>query len=311
MTAHLNDGPLGFGCSSLLGPVPPAVALRTLEVAFDAGITHFDVARSYGAGQAETVVGRFIEHRRDQVTVTSKFGIAPGTSVMRHRRLLQVARRAMRLSPALRRALGNRGAKMVKRGVFDPTSARASLETTLRELKTDYLDVLLLHDPEPEDCSTAGLLDFLLEEQASGRVRAFGVGTGPAEAAAIVRSEPPFSSVVQIPDNALAPTRQQFEVSGSAVMTHGPMACVGAIERRLRDDTVFAAAWRATLGDDRRGAVAELALQEAVTRATAGPVLFSSVSEDHVRANAQAVATIDPARIEAFRLVLAGTTGVR
>ena len=43
--------------------------------AFDHGITHFDVAQSYGFGDAEKVLGQFMRGQRDKLTVTSKFGI--------------------------------------------------------------------------------------------------------------------------------------------------------------------------------------------------------------------------------------------
>ena len=46
-----------------------------LGAAYDAGIRHFDVARSYGYGDAEGVVGEFLRGCSEQVTVTSKFGL--------------------------------------------------------------------------------------------------------------------------------------------------------------------------------------------------------------------------------------------
>ena len=35
-------------------------SVRLLEVAYDSGITHFDTARSYGYGEAESAVGEFL-----------------------------------------------------------------------------------------------------------------------------------------------------------------------------------------------------------------------------------------------------------
>jgi len=68
---------IGFGGSNLLGPRSRAEGRALLEAAFDAGIRHFDVARSYSSGDAESVVGDFLQSRRDQVTVTTKFGLQP------------------------------------------------------------------------------------------------------------------------------------------------------------------------------------------------------------------------------------------
>ena len=47
---------LGFGCSSLTG-TGRKNADRLLGTAFDAGVRHFDVARYYGYGEAEKILG--------------------------------------------------------------------------------------------------------------------------------------------------------------------------------------------------------------------------------------------------------------
>ena len=56
---------LGFGCAPIMGRISKSHALRALAFSFDCGVTHFDVARSYGFGQAEEIVGGFIKGKRD------------------------------------------------------------------------------------------------------------------------------------------------------------------------------------------------------------------------------------------------------
>lgn len=68
---------LGFGTSQLMGRVGRKQSLRLMEVAFDAGIRHFDTAPLYGLGAAEAMVGEFARKRRAEITITSKFGDAP------------------------------------------------------------------------------------------------------------------------------------------------------------------------------------------------------------------------------------------
>src|SRR3954449_5791318 len=68
---------LGFGCAGLTARNDRPDALRLLESAFDEGITHFDIARLYGLGHAEAILGEFIQNKRDRVTVTTKLGILP------------------------------------------------------------------------------------------------------------------------------------------------------------------------------------------------------------------------------------------
>ena len=52
-----------------------------------------------------------------------------------------------------------------------------SLETSLRELHTDYVDLLLLHEATLADAASKPLIDALQEQVARGTVRAFGVAS--------------------------------------------------------------------------------------------------------------------------------------
>lgn len=72
---------LGFGCSAMGGRVSTRQSLVALGAAYDAGITLYDTARSYGYGQAETILGNFLRGRRDTVVISTKFGILPGGQV--------------------------------------------------------------------------------------------------------------------------------------------------------------------------------------------------------------------------------------
>src|SRR5947207_2157953 len=67
---------LGFGCGSVMGRVGKSDSLRAMGAAWDAGITLFDTARSYGFGEAEAVLGQFLRGKRDQAVIATKFGIA-------------------------------------------------------------------------------------------------------------------------------------------------------------------------------------------------------------------------------------------
>ena len=151
---------LGFGCAPILGAVGGKTAERALGTALDVGINHFDVARSYGYGEAETFLGRFFKGRREQVVIASKFGIQATWKAG----LLRP------LKPAVRtlRALKNRGgqeagsapqaaAPQVEQTprkdpfhehiAITPEAMVSNLEKSLRALRTDYLDLFLVHEP--------------------------------------------------------------------------------------------------------------------------------------------------------------------
>jgi aryl-alcohol dehydrogenase-like predicted oxidoreductase len=68
---------LGFGCMGLSSgytETDDAAAERTIHRAIELGVRHFDTADAYGNGHNESLVGRALADRRDQVTIATKFG---------------------------------------------------------------------------------------------------------------------------------------------------------------------------------------------------------------------------------------------
>jgi aryl-alcohol dehydrogenase-like predicted oxidoreductase len=255
---------LGFGLAPLGGRVGRAESLRLLERAFDAGITHFDTARSYGYGQVESVLGDFLERHRDEVTVTTKLGITPPPDSSGFRAAKSLARAVTRVAPGARRLLRRGGQRMVSGGRFSAAEARESLETSLRELRVDRVDLLLLHECSPEDLHSDGLLGFLDEAVREGKVGRYGIGTDPASTAAILRESPGSAGVVQIANSAVAPNLESLDVPPeSAVITHTPLGGLS----ELTD------------------AVASLMLAYALWSNPRGAVLFGSTDEAHIEAN--------------------------
>jgi D-threo-aldose 1-dehydrogenase len=283
---------LGFGCSRLLGPKNVDDALRLLETAYDGGIRHFDVARAYASGDAEGVLGSFIADRRDEVTVTTKFGISPRLRVAQRPLLVAGARRLMKLSPVVRRFLGRQGARLVARGAFTVEHARHSLETSLGALRTDYVDVFLMHDCRLEDCSPE-LLEFLESAVAAGKVRGFGVGTSIESAASIRELVPEFASVLQFEHSLLCPAVDKVDPAGSrSTITHGALAGLNRLRAYLASNEEVCSNWSAELGLDLRteAVLAGLMLQYAVRTNTRGPILFSSTKPANVVVNIAAAA---------------------
>ena len=70
-----------MGMSEFYGARDDVESLATLEAALAAGINFFDTADTYGHGHNEELVGRFLQGRRDEVVIATKFGIVrkPGT----------------------------------------------------------------------------------------------------------------------------------------------------------------------------------------------------------------------------------------
>lgn len=307
----MRTSALGFGCAGLTSLNDRGAALRLLEQAYELGITHFDVARAYGFGHAEGIVGEFLARRRDEVTVTTKFGMQPGApAVMRSRRIVSLAKKVLAPFPGLMQRARRSTASMVTTGAFAPEQARASLETSLRELRTDHVDLLLLHECSLDDAGSDGLLAFLDGERARGTVRAIGIGTSNERLGADLSLWPAAYDVMQLANSAVEPSLDHVGgVAMRAVITHSALRDAGHIVEAARarrgDPAITAAAQRVEADLTDRASVNRLLLQWALFRNPTGVVLAGTTSGLHLLANAQAAEASLPDRIAELPLLLA------
>lgn len=285
----LNRGQthLGYGCSQLMGGISRRQSLALLEAAFDAGIRHFDAAPSYGYGQAEDVLGDALRSRRQQVTITTKFGIAPP----RGRSLFRLARRIalpiVKHVPNLKSRLSRAAGSLKARTRFSPDELSASIDGSLAALKTDYIDVLLLHEAVTADLND-GLFEALERGVARGKIRHFGIGSEAAAAADIYRRERRFCPVMQFEWSVLSGNMPHYP--GSSVITHGALQRNFAqLKSWLDANPLVGRQWSNELAVDLRDAVALSRLMLAAARNAnpEGLTLFSSRKPQNIRSNVQ------------------------
>ena len=284
---------LGLGCSSLTG-AGRSNAERVLETAFDAGIRHFDVARYYGYGEAEEILGRFLKSRRSQVTITTKFGIEPPRRSTSLGLALGVGRQIARFLPATRRVLQRGAQSLVKSGGFSVQQARDSLETSLRELGTDHIDFYLLHDYVVGGQSPNELLAFMEDSVKAGKIRSFGIGTSFENILLAFEQQPRLCTVIQFQNSVLARNTERLPRDNShrLVITHGALGedyC--SVLRFLKGRRDLAKDWAAKLGCHRldEDTLSSLMLNYAADANQRGLVLFSSRDPTRVSSNAKAV----------------------
>ncbi|MDJ0631503.1 MAG: aldo/keto reductase [Rhodobacter sp.] len=134
-----------MGVTSFYGASDEAAALATVHKAYDLGVTFFDTAELYGWGENETFIGKAVEGFRDDVVLATKFGFIP--------------------DPEGGLSIGLNST---------PENIRRVTENSLRYLKTDRIDLLYQHRPDPnvpiED--VAGAVADLVKE---GKVLHFGL----------------------------------------------------------------------------------------------------------------------------------------
>lgn len=288
---------IGFGCSSLTS-VDEKNAQRLLGAAFDAGVRHFDVARYYGYGEAEGRLGRFIKPRRAEITITTKFGIEPPRRTSALRFAMQAGRRLVQLVPAARSFLRSRAQGLVKGGAFSANEARASLETSLRELGTDYIDFYLLHDYVVSGSTPEELLEFLTSAVKSGKIRSFGMGTGIENILAGLRTQPELCAILQFENSVITRNVDRLPAGDAPrfVITHGALsASYQKVSSFLESHPERERSWSNDLALDcsKQETISALMLNYSVESNANGLVLFSSRDRARVARNIKAV--LEPA----------------
>ncbi len=195
---------LALGCASAMGRVNRRQSLRAFATAYEHGVRRFDVARSYGWGEAEGLLGEFLAGRpRDGYEITTKCGILP-TRPGRIKSLAKgMARQVMDLFPATRSVV-----KTVAAGAVAPTrttdigALSQSLDTSLRELGTDYVDTLLLHNFVPDFPELDRVIEFFERARTAGKTRNYGLSITGNLRAGLARIEREWVDgrfVVQVP----------------------------------------------------------------------------------------------------------------
>lgn len=279
---------LGFGCSQLTTHPERRDAVGMLEHAFGLGITHFDVARLYGFGRAEGIVGDFLRGKRDKVTVTTKFGMQPPTGVASHWRAVALAKKILGPFPGLLRRVKQRRFKQLQTGVFTPQAAVASLEVSLRELGTDHVDIFLLHEATLADAASEALIDALRQQVARGTIRSFGIGSRFANLQTGNGEIPTAYQVVQFESNAVERKLQAVgEKSGRALVTHSVFKPYGALRSAIAGQAELTRRYSSEMNvelEDSR-VLGSLLLHYSLRSNAGGVVLFSSLDRARVTAN--------------------------
>jgi aryl-alcohol dehydrogenase-like predicted oxidoreductase len=277
--------PLGFGCSRLAGGRCTRESLRLLGTAFDAGIRYFDTARMYAGGEAEEVLGKFLLAHREDLIVTSKAGILPPAGD-RARRWL---RRAKKLSGLV---FGTPMPRLrdYRFAVFDTPSLRQSVETSLRKLRTDWLDALLLHEVDLPHLLDGKVMCMLEDLRATGKIRAYGTASTREQTRRLIADYGRQVSIVQTASSVLEDGLKPLgDRSHFLTITHSVLAeALGKIMGQLLAEAAFREQWTAQVNVDPadREAVGGLLLAEAVDANEGGIVLFSSASPARIVAAA-------------------------
>jgi aryl-alcohol dehydrogenase-like predicted oxidoreductase len=202
----LSVSVVGLGCSHLGAQrrgKTRAELVRLLEHAVDRGVTFFDTADIYMAGESERLLGEVLASHRGRVVVATKVGLSSRLpqAVVAHARpyLSSLMRRATTGAGVLRWVRG-----WFRRGDYSAGYLRAAVEASLTRLRTDRIDLLQLHNPTAAALDRDGALDTLDRLTAEGKIGRFGLAFGTAAHAQRALRDGGFSTL-QLPVSRGAP----------------------------------------------------------------------------------------------------------
>jgi aryl-alcohol dehydrogenase-like predicted oxidoreductase len=275
---------------------------RLVHCAIDHGITSFDTAPLYGAGESERILGKALAGRRAGVQILTKCGLRWDSD---------------HGQPMFEMPVGGRLCMVRKDS--RPAGIRSSLETSLRDLATDVIDVYQVHHYD-DATPIEDVIGELERAREAGKIRAIGVSNyevpqlrrAMAAAPALFSTQSPYSLVETRTADVLALARE----TGLSFLAYSPLA-QGVLAgkylerapegRALRGLAPVNAAIKATLlplARERALTVAQLALawllaQPGVTAAIAGASSETQTAENaaaaNVRLEPQVIATISAA----------------
>lgn len=278
-----------FGCGTVSYVGTPKEALRLLAQASELGIKHFDTARAYGAGRSESILGLHVKGRREQMIVTTKYGLAPPLA---NERLAREYERAASSRAASRVLSGVRKARRALRpSIFSPEKIRASLETSLRALGTDYVDYFLLHEATAGQAGRRTVRQTLELLVTEGKIRHFGIGSAYAKVGPYEASIPPSYRVLQFEHSPLAAVRLESALRpGRQVFTHSALSGIGRVFEALERHPVLVRAYSAALDVDVASpdVLPGLLLVHSHNENTRGKVIFSTSSSRRIVDNVEA-----------------------
>lgn len=144
----MNVSEIGLGAWQLANPEwgisDKSEALRIIQKSLEAGCNFFDTAPGYGGGRSEELLGEGLKSVRRDIIICTKFSHYNEAG----------------------------------EGDFDAANIRPVLEGSFRRLQTDYVDILLLHNPPRElmDGNVAPDIYEALEKlKIEGKIREYGI----------------------------------------------------------------------------------------------------------------------------------------
>ena len=212
--SQLEVSAVGLGCMGMSQSYPPfpdrEEMIGLLRTAVERGVTFFDTAQVYGPFTNEELVGEALEPVRDRVVIATKFGFDLEDG-------------------------GSHGTDS------RPETIKRSVDSSLRRLRTDTIDLLYQHrvDPNVPIEDVAGTVKDLI---AAGKVRHFGLSEAGVQTIRRAHAVQPVTALQseyslwwREPEEAILPTLEEL---GIGFVPFSPLG-KGYLTGKIDETTTF------------------------------------------------------------------------
>lgn len=185
-------------------------ALQAIETSIDLGMTTIDTAPVYGFGKSESLVGKAIKSKRDQVQILTKYGLSWSSKNGKY----------------YFSTTDDNGKKIDIHKYAAPDSVITECEESLKRLNTDYVDLYQIHWPD-YTTPIESTMEAVLKLREQGKIRAAGVCNYSADQMKIAEkvieietNQVPYSMVLRNIEKDVMPYCLE---TGKGVLAYSPL----------------------------------------------------------------------------------------
>ncbi|WP_402464488.1 aldo/keto reductase [Isoptericola aurantiacus] len=195
----LTVSAIGYGAMGTAfgyGPSDDTASISAIRRAHELGVTHFDTAEMYGWGEGERLLGEALAPFRDEVTIATKFGFTAGDGM-------------------------NFGVDS------RPEHIREVVDNSLRNLRTDSIDLLYQHMPDP-NVPIEDIVGTMKELVQAGKVKYLGLSNSDEDTIRRGHAVHPISAeqfeYSIFARNDVAPLLPVLDELGIGLVAYSPLA---------------------------------------------------------------------------------------
>lgn len=260
---------LGYGAMEVRGPriwngraVTDEQAEHILNAVLDDGINFIDT--SYDYGLSEEYIGRFISRRRNEYYLATKCGCT----------------------------VVNEGERDSTPHVWTKENLQNNIETSLRRMKTEYVDIWQLHNPTVEQVVAGDLVKVMEQVKAAGKTRWIGVSSTLPNIMTFIEwgvfdtFQIPYSALERAHENVITAAAQ----AGAGTIIRGGVARGAPGESGLGNQERWAIWERAGLDDLLEPGESRTAflLRFTLSHPDVDTVIVGTLNPEHLQHNVQA-----------------------